>query len=378
MHDATRVTRAGVPGPRQGEPFLPGPVFAAPFHAAGDAKDAPYIYARTGQPTWTHYESALSELEGGPAVLFASGMAAVAAVFGAVLRPGDRVVLPTDSYFGARELADTFFKEMGVVVQKAPTAGSAQAELVDGARLIWLETPSNPNLDVCDIAQIVARARATGALVAVDNTTATVLAQRPLALGADFSVASDTKAMSGHSDLLLGHVAVRDSAWADRVRAWRTLVGAAPGPMEVWLAHRSLATLDVRLERQNANALALARYLKRRPELVAVRYPGLPDDPAHAVAVRQMSRFGTILGLTFADRARAEAFLGRATLITEATSFGGVHTTAERRMRWGADSVSEGFVRLSVGVEHIDDLIADIDQALIGVAPTSAAPEARS
>ncbi len=364
MHVATRVTHAGVPAPAEGEPFLPGPVFAAPFHASGDGKDAAYTYARSGNPTWTNYERALSDLEGGSACVFASGMAAVAAVFGAVLRPGDRVVVPADSYFGARALAESFFTDMGVTVVKAPTAGNAQLAHVDAARLVWLETPSNPNLDVCDIALIVERAHAAGALVAVDNTTATLLAQRPLDLGADFSVASDTKAMSGHSDLLLGHVAVRETAWLDRVRSWRTLVGAAPGPMEVWLAHRSLATLDVRLTRQNANALTLAQFLKGRSELVELRYPGLPDDPAHAIAARQMAHFGTILGLTFADRARADAFLARSALITQATSFGGVHTTAERRMRWGADAVAEGFVRLSVGVEHVDDLIADIAQAL--------------
>lgn len=364
MHLATRVTRAGIPAPVEGEPFLPGPVFAAPYHASGDAKEAAYTYARTGNPTWTHYERALSELEGGPACVFASGMAAIAAVFGTVLRPGDKVVLPTDSYFGTRELADAFFKDRGVTVVKAATAGSAQAEHVEGARLIWLETPSNPNLEVCDIALITTRARAAGALVAVDSTTATILAQRPLELGADFSVSSDTKAMSGHSDLLLGHVAVREPAWHDRIRSWRTYVGAAPGPMEVWLAHRSLATVDLRLERQCDNALAIARFLQTRPELVGVRYPGLPDDPAHTVAARQMTRFGTLVGLTFADRAHADAFLTRATLITQATSFGGVHSTAERRMRWGTDFVPEGYVRLSVGIEHIDDLIADIAQAL--------------
>lgn len=371
MHAATRVTRAGLPEPREGEPFLPGPVFAAPFHASGDGKDAPYVYARTGNPTWTRYEAALSELEGGPACIFSSGMAAVAAVFGAVLRPGDRVVLPTDSYFGARQLVDTFFQEMGVRVERAPTANSAQRDLVDGARLVWLETPSNPNLDVCDVRAIVEHAHARGALVAVDNTTATILAQKPLELGADFSVASDTKAMSGHSDLLLGHVAVRDPERIERIRQWRTMVGAAPGPMDVWLAHRSLATLDVRLERQTANADAIARHVARRlspSTLTAVRYPGLEDDPAHAVAACQMTRYGTVIGLVFADRAQADAFLNHAKLITQATSFGGVHTTAERRMRWGSDGVSEGFVRLSVGVEHVDDLLADIDQALEAIA----------
>jgi cystathionine gamma-lyase len=191
-----------------------------------------------------------------------------------------------------------------------------------------------------------------------------VLGQRPLALGADFSVASDTKALTGHSDLILGHVAVRDTAWAERLHRWRTQVGAIPGPMEVWLAHRSLATLDVRLERQCRSALLVAHYLAMRPEVTALRYPGLPSDPAHMLAARQMQLFGPVISFALASKPQAERFLAACRLVAEATSFGSVHTTAERRARWGGDRVPPGFIRLSIGCEHAEDLIADLGQAL--------------
>ncbi len=203
-----------------------------------------------------------------------------------------------------------------------------------------------------------------GALVAVDNTTATPLGQRPLALGADFVLASDTKAMTGHGDLILGHVAVREAPWADRLHTWRTQTGSIPGPFEVWLGHRSLSTLALRLERQCDNALAIARFLAGRPEVVRVRYPGLPDDPSHAVAARQMHRFGPVVAFELPGRGEAERFLEGCSLVDEATSFGAVHTTAERRARWGGDTVGEGFIRLSAGCEHVDDLLEDIGQAL--------------
>lgn len=364
MKRSTRVIRAGLPPSTPGSPFLPGPTFAGAYHAAGDPASSPFTYGRFHNPTWTQYEQALSELEGGPTVVFASGMASVAAIFGVVLRPGDVLVLPSDSYYTTRLLVGGYFTEMGIHVRMAPTAGNGQKQLLDGAKLLWLESPSNPGLEVCDLAELIAAAHAAGVLVAVDNTTPTVLGQCPLAFGADFSVASDTKALTGHSDLILGHVSVRDHTWADRLRTWRTQIGAVPGPMEVWLAHRSLATLDMRLERQCGNALRIAQYLRARPEVQSVRYPGLPDDPAHAVAARQMQRFGPVVSFVLADRRRAERFLASCQLVCEATSFGSLHTTAERRARWGGDTIPEGFIRFSAGCEDGEDLITDIAQAL--------------
>jgi cystathionine gamma-lyase len=364
MQDATRVVRAGMPPAVPGTPYLAGPVFAATYHAPGDPAATPYTYGRYHNPTWTAFERALAELEGGDALVFGSGMAALMAVLGAVLSPGDVIVMPSDSYYTGRVLVDGHFARLGVRVRQAPTAGTAQLDQVAGARLVWLETPTNPGLDVCDVRRLCAAAHDAGALVALDNTTATPLGQRPLALGADFSVASDTKALTGHSDVLLGHVAVRDGAWLEKIRTWRTQTGAIAGPMETWLAHRSLATLELRLERQCANALGIARFLLGQKLVQSVRYPGLPSDPAHAVARTQMERFGPVVSFTLPSRAHAERFLAAARLIAEATSFGGLHTSAERRARWGGDAIPEGFIRLSAGCEGLDDLVADIEQAL--------------
>jgi cystathionine gamma-lyase len=364
MRDATRVVRAGLPPAAQGEPFLPGPTFAAAYHAAGDPAQAPYTYGRFHNPTWTHFENALTELEGGPSVVFASGMAATTALLGVMLRPGDIVALPADSYYTTRLITSGYFAEMGMQTRLAPTAQNTQLQSLDGAKLLWLESPSNPNLDVCDIATLVTAAHQGGALVAVDNTTPTALGQQPLALGADLVVASDTKALTGHADLILGHVAAREEVWVERLRAWRTQMGAVPGPLEVWLAHRSLATLDVRLERQCRTALLVAEYLAGRADVVSVRYPGLPADPAYEIAKKQMRRFGPIVSFTLAGRGAAERFLSACGLIYEATSFGGVHTTAERRARWGGDALPEGFIRLSAGCEDAEDILADLAQAL--------------
>jgi cystathionine gamma-lyase len=363
MRDGTRVVRAGLPDVAQGEPFLPGPTFAAAYHFAGNPSTSPYTYGRYHNPTWTCFEQAVSELEGGPAVVFASGMAAVTAIFGVTLRTGDTLVIPSDGYYTARMLAEGYFATLGIKVRTAPTAGNAQGEHLEGAKLLWLETPSNPGLDVCDLTELITAAHRHGVLVAVDNTTATLLGQQVLAYGADFSVSSDTKALTGHSDLILGHIATRELEWAERLRAFRTQQGSVPGPMEVWLAHRSLATLDVRLERQCKNALAIAQFLLSRPEVRLVRYPGLPQDPAYTIASQQMKLYGPVVSFVLEGEEQAECFLKACRLVLQATSFGGVHTTAERRARWGGDAIPEGFIRFSAGCEDTQDILDDLAQA---------------
>ncbi|NLU76163.1 cystathionine gamma-lyase [Streptomyces sp. HNM0575] len=366
--DATRVVRAGLPEEQPYEPPLPGPVFAAHYHLPGDIAGAPYAYGRDANPTWTALERAVAELEapGDDRVrttVFASGMGAISAVLLSRARPGSVFVLPDDGYNLLVPMRERL-AELGVEVRTAPTAGDAQLPLLDGASLLWIESPSNPGLDVCDIRRLAGAARERGALVAVDNTLATPLGQRPLELGADFSVASGTKALTGHGDVLLGHVSCRDEELAAAVRQWRKLVGAIPGPMEAWLAHRSLATLDLRTRRQAENAAAVAEALLARPEVDCVRHPGLPGDPAHATAARQMRRFGCVVSFTLPGKEHADRFLGALRLVDEATSFGGVRSTAERRGRWGGDAVPAGFVRLSAGVEDADDLVADVLRAL--------------
>lgn len=362
--ESTRVVRAGLPPAEQGAPFLPGPVLAAPYHLGGRPGEPELGYGRYGNPTWSAYEAALGELEGAEVVLFASGMAAASAVLLTELRPGDRAVVPADCYMHVRGMAAGYLGERGVEVELVPTVELDPEALPEGLRLLWLETPSNPGLEVCDVAALAAAGRELGALVAVDNTTATPLAQRPLELGADVSVVSATKHLSGHADLLLGYVATRDPERATALRTWRRETGAIAGPFETWLAHRSLATLDLRLERQCANALAIAELLAARDDVAGVRYPGLPGDAGHELARRQMRRFGSIVSFDLGTRERAEAFLESAQLVNDATSFGAVVTSAERRARWGGDAVPEGFIRLSAGCEDADDLLADLARAL--------------
>jgi cystathionine gamma-lyase len=359
LGDGTRVIHAGLGPADQYEPLLPGPQFASLYHLKGEPTGHPLEYGRYGNPTWTRWEQALGELEGGQAVSFASGMAAVSAVLMPRLSAGDVLLLPADGYPSVRELARS---QKGVEVRTAPITEFEGA--VDGATFVWIESPSNPVLDVCDIAAVCSAAHEQGALVAVDNTLATALGQRPLQLGADFSVASDSKYMTGHSDLILGHVAVADPEQAASLDAWRRLTGAVPGPFEAWLAHRSLATLDVRLQRQCETALELASMLAERPDVTAVRYPGIPTDPSHELATRQMTRFGAIVAFDVGPRERAERFLASCELVAEATSFGGVHSTAERRARWSGNDVGEGFIRFSVGCETPADLLADVERAL--------------
>ena len=362
MRDATRIIRSTLTPVVASEPIHHGPVFAAPFHTPGDPTGNAYTYARSHNPTWTALEAALAAMESGEgykakALIYGSGLAAIAAVFGAVLRPGDVAVLPSDCYFGARTLMEQQFVPMGIEMRLAATAGDAQAALLDGAKLLWIESPSNPLLDVCDIARLSKLAHEAGALVGVDNTTATPLGQSPLAFGADFSMSSDTKLISGHGDLLAGHVAVREGATDatgtslyDKLLQGRTMSGAILGPMEAWLVLRSIATLPLRLERSCANALALAKFLSGRPEALQVMYPGLESHPAHALAARQMRAFGPVLSFVLNDKAEADRFLAKAQLVTDATSFGAVYTTAERRARWGHDDIPEGLVRLSAGM----------------------------
>jgi cystathionine gamma-lyase len=374
MRDATKIIRSTLTRSVPGEPLHAGPVFASPFHTPGDPSDSPYTYARSHNPTWTSLEKSIGQMESGQlssgesyrasALVFASGMAACAAVFGAVLRPGDMVVLSSNAYFAARVLLQEYFAKMGVEVRTVLTEGNVVADQLQGARLLWIESPSNPTMDVYDIAALSEAAHRAGALVAVDNTTPTPLGQLPLALGADFSVASDTKSMTGHSDLLIGHVAVRDRELWAKLDQWRTLTGGVLGPMEAWLALRSIATLPLRLKRSCENAQSVAEFLTTRQEVMSVLYPGLPTHPGHEIAINQMRYFGPVLSFLLRNREAAETFLAKSKLLTEATSFGGIATTAERRARWGGDAVAEGFIRMSVGCEAVEDLIEDMAQAL--------------
>jgi cystathionine gamma-lyase len=361
--DGTRVVHAGLPTPVPGQPFLPGPAMASTYPLDPATGPVPGVdsYGRPDNATRRLLESAIGDLEGGQCLAFATGMAAVSAVLLTLARPGDTVVLPADGYYLTRTWAQQALAPLGVQVQLAATAGPYPS--FDGVRLVLLESPANPGLDVCDIAELAAAAHAAGALVAVDNTTPTPLGQTPLVLGADIVVASATKALTGHSDLLLGYVAARDPAVVDAVRAWRNGTGGIPGPFEAWLAHRSLATLHLRLARQTANAAALVELLAGHAAVRSLRWPGRPTDPSYVVAARQMRRIPGIVTFELADAAAVAAFFAASTLVVPATSFGGVHTTGDRRAQWG-DDTPPGLVRLSCGIEDPDDLVADIARAL--------------
>ena len=338
-------------------PLAPASTFALP-----GTTDAQFTYGRAGSPTWAALEDALGVLEQAEVAILPSGMAAISAVLMTQLTPGDRVLLPADGYYATRSLAERFLTPAGIDVELCPTADYAQHDLA-GFAVVHIETPSNPGLDLCDIAEVSARAHAAGALVVVDNTTLTPLGQRPLDLGADVVVASDTKAPNGHSDALLGHVASRDPEVLEQVRQWRTLAGGIPGQLETWLVHRGLETLELRFDRMCTSAQLLAERLSEHPVVRDVVHPGLESHPQRELAARQMARSGSLIGFTLPDAETAERFLDLARLIVPATSFGGVHTSAERRARWG-DAVPDGFVRLSVGCEPAEALWADLDEAL--------------
>jgi len=363
--DSTRSIHAGLGDAEPGRPFLAGPVFAAPYHlpAAGPQPGVDG-YGRTDNATYRALEAAIGALEGGECVVFATGMAAVSAALLTLTAPGRTLLVPADGYYKTRAFAQSYLVEHGVTVTPVPTPGPYPA--FDGVDLVLLETPANPGLDVCDITALAAAAHAAGALVAVDNTTATPLGQRPLDLGADLSVASGTKALTGHSDVLLGYACGRDPALVQRIRSWRDATGAIPGPFEAWLAHRSLGTLDLRLARQTANAAALVEVLAKHPKVRDVRWPGSPGDPSYAIAARQMRRIPGVVTFTLADKASVNLFLAASRLVFAATSFGGLHSSADRRAQWG-DDVPEGLVRFSCGIEDTADLVCDVEGALAAV-----------
>ena len=366
QHRVARMLHHRKPHLGQGDPVVP-PIAASATYHLPHVQAGGQFYGRNGNPTWDAVEAQLALLEEAEVAVFPSGMAAISAALFASLRAGDRLVIPSDGYYVTRVLSAGFLAPLGVQVTELPTRDYETAEF-SGASVVYLETPSNPGLDVVDIHATAAKAKAAGATVIVDNTTMTPLLQRPLDLGADLVVAADTKAPAGHSDVLFGHVAARDATRMARVRDWRRMSGAIPGPFEAYLVHRGLETLEVRLERMCASARTIAERLAAHPAIRGLRYPGLPQDPSHRAVGGQMANGGFLIGFELPDAGVAEAFLSRCPLIAQSTSFGGTHSAAERRARWG-DAVSEGFVRLSVGLEPVEVLWAAMAEALAEAAP---------
>src|SRR5919202_3241946 len=336
LSPATVAVTAGRPPAEPDAPLNTPLVFTSTYVASpGAPQPGDLGYGRWTNPTWEAFEAALGALEGGRALLFSAGMAAVAAVLD--LAPdGGRVVVPTAAYNGTlillSELAER--QRVQVVPVEIADTDAVTAALAPGAQVLWLETPTNPLLEVADLPALVAAGHRAGALVAVDNTFATPLVQRPLEHGADVVVHSVTKYLAGHSDVVLGATVTADDGLRERLHRHRTVHGAVPGPAEAWLALRGLRTLHLRVERAAANAAELAARLARHPAVARVRHPSLPDDPGHSRAAAQMRGFGAIVAVELAGGAQAaEALAARTRLWVHATSLGGVESTLERRRR---------------------------------------------
>jgi cystathionine gamma-lyase len=360
--DSTRSVKAVGSEAVPGGPVAQPPVPASTYHLSPDETEPMDIYGRSSNPTWRQLESALAELEGAAAALtFGSGMAAITSALRVLAKPGAKLVVPADGYYQVRRYANEYLAPQGVTVVEAKSVDLCAA--ASNADVVLAETPVNPGLDVVDLHHLAMTCRGRGAILIVDNTTATPLGQQPLSLGADLVVASATKALSGHSDLVAGYVAGSQPELMDAIERDRLLAGPILGAFEAWLVLRSLGSAGLRFERQCQNAQALAVMLRSHPSVKSVRYPGLPDDPSHQIATMQMKRFGGLVAVELEDAAAVHALVERSELLIASTSFGGIHTSADRRARWG-DPVSDGFARISCGIEDTDDLIADLELAL--------------
>jgi cystathionine gamma-synthase len=343
---ATIAVTSGRPAHQPDNPLNEPLTMASTYVAGGDLE-----YGRYGNPTWAAFETALGDLEGGRCLAFASGLAAVSTILDLVGQ-GAKVVAPRHAYLGSiGQIADLEARGRITAELVDVTDTEAVVKACADAALVWLESPTNPALEIADIAAIVRAAHDAGAYVVVDNTFATPLLQQPLSLDADLVVHSATKFIAGHSDVLLGAVVTRDDQLHDVLKKRRDMIGATPGTFETWLALRGLRTLHVRLERAQANAAELVRRLADHPAVGEVRYSG----------------FGAIISIVLAEGAMAADLLTRkTTLWVHATSLGGVESTFERRRRWKTEpaTIPDGLVRMSVGIEDVDDLWDDLASAL--------------
>ena len=366
---ATRVVSLGRPPRVDGAAVNPPIAMSSTFVGSGYVTAENRVYARFSNAAWEPLEDAIGQLEGSPTagLAYASGLAAVSAVFDLV--PGGGVlVIPTASYNGTIALARALSADGKLQLREVdPIDTEATIAAMDGADLFWIESPSNPLLEIAELPTLIAAAHDRGLLVAVDNTFSTPLRQQPLRVGADVVVHSATKFIAGHSDVILGLTVTKDPELRKTLHARRSLRGGIPGQFEAWLTLRGLRTLALRLDRSEESAGILARRLLGHEDITRVRYPGLPSDPNHQRAKDQLSGFGAIISIELeGGPQRADRFVEALELIVPATSLGGVESLAERRRRHPSepDRVPESLVRLSIGIEDVDDVWEDITQAL--------------
>ena len=358
----SKVVAAGRPAKQPDGALNPPIALNSTFHEGG-----PVGYGRYGNETWSALEEAISVLEGGKTLLFSSGMAAISAVF-SLLPEGAVIVAASNGYQGTTTLLKKLHESEKLKVRFVNLANTDECiAAIPGAQMLYLESPLNPLLEVVDLPKIIAAGKSAGCGVAVDNTLATPLLQNPLALGADISIHSVTKYLSGHSDLILGSLTTNDQALYGRLEQSRKYGGAIAGPFEAWIALRGLRTFAIRMQRSQENAMELATRLSKDSRISKVRYPGLATDSYHSLAKSFMKGFGAMISFDVnASVEQVDLMCNSSKLITNATSLGGVESIWERRRRWATESatVPENLIRFSVGIENVDDLWADIQQAL--------------
>ena len=357
----SKVVAAGRPTKQPDGALNPPIALNSTFHEGG-----PIGYGRYGNETWSALEDAISILEGGKTLLFSSGMAAISAVF-SLLPEGSVVVAANNGYQGTTTLLKKLHESEKLKVRFVNLANTDETvAAIPGAQMLYLESPLNPLLEIIDLPKLIAAGKAAGCGVAVDNTLATPLLQNPLALGADIVIHSVTKYLSGHSDLILGSLSTNDSALYNRLEQSRRYGGAIAGPFEAWIALRGVRTFALRMQRSQENALELATRLSKDGRVAKVRYPGLPTDVYHQMAKSFMKGFGAMISFDVKGTVdQVDLMCNGSRLITNATSLGGVESIWERRRRWATESASvpENLIRLSVGIENVDDLWADIEHA---------------
>ena len=357
----SKVVAAGRPAKQPDGALNPPIALNSTFHEGG-----PVGYGRYGNETWSALEEAISVLEGGKTLLFSSGMAAISAVF-SLLPEGAVIVAANNGYQGTTTLLKKLHESEKIKVRFVNLANTDECIAAIPGEMLYLESPINPLLEVVDLPKIIAAGKAAGCGVAVDNTLATPLLQNPLALGADISIHSVTKYLSGHSDLILGSLSTKDQALYGRLEQSRRYGGAIAGPFEAWIALRGLRTFALRMQRSQENAMELATRLSKDSRISKVRYPGLATDSYHSLAKSFMKGFGAMISFDVnASVEQIDLMCNSSKLITNATSLGGVESIWERRRRWATESatVPETLIRFSVGIENVEDLWADIQQSL--------------